>query len=225
MIIFQPEDHTYLWRKPDFSTELVPSVSELIDSAGFRDYGGVDPHVLERARLRGEQVDAVIMKHEQGKPYNLQEDIFDYDKGSKMFDAWLAFRNKYPFKVIELQTPVHHPIEDPNQIPRYAGTPDIIIEHDGVQRVLEIKCTSRVMEAHGVQTWLYHLAKWHAPEEGKHGYPWLVRLGKDGKFFLWETKDAQLLNYQALAVMMRYQYWQSIPNKDKKGLQPYKEKR
>jgi hypothetical protein len=182
--------------------------------------------ILEAARILGEQVDACVMAHEEGKPFDLH-DIDDYENGCRMFEAWLDFRKDYPFKVIETQTPVYYPHEDGISIPRYAGTPDLIIEHEGVQRVLELKCTSRVMECHGLQAWLYHLAKWRYnpygdPCEHTHGMPWLVRLDKAGKHYPWEVSNPVLLNYQALTAMMRYHYWENIPDKDKKGLKKVK---
>lgn len=109
---------------------LPASVTQMLDDLGF-----VSPWCKqEGARVRGTHVHEACHYYDDDdlRWSSVRPEIIPY------VQAWIRFRRDYPFEILEMETPIYHPIY------KYPGTPDRVVlfteeQLKGVQAILDIK--------------------------------------------------------------------------------------
>lgn len=141
-IKFFRDDHTYTL----YGTKI-PSVTQIISSAGIYSYTNVPDRFLEAASERGRAVHRVLELLALHEGYSPPE----WSDGYIL--AWNKFREFYDVKVIETERIVFHKHH------MYCGTLDRICTLRGVDKyIIDIKTTANAMPSHDLQTAAYALA-------------------------------------------------------------------
>jgi hypothetical protein len=113
------------------------SVSRILKDCFPATYDGVAPEVLENARDRGVQLDALISAYVVGKltefPVGTRHDVID------LFEKFQGWWDRQGFKTIEAQVVVHDS--------EVAGTIDL--RADGFK--FDVKCTYDLLYTHHIQ--------------------------------------------------------------------------
>lgn len=127
-----PEHHRY-----HLGGRQLAGVTSVIKETLGTSYEGVDESVLENARDRGNQVDALITAYVMGKlteyPIGTRHDAKD------LFEKFQTWWDKQRFKNVSAQAVVHDE--------EIAGAIDL--KADGA--IFDVKCTSALMPAHRIQ--------------------------------------------------------------------------
>jgi hypothetical protein len=211
---FEPTSHVYRIHGPDGSV-AVPSVTELLDSAGLTpDYSVVAPHVLQHARQRGIHVDQCIEL--------LDAEDLDWrsvnPEATPFVEAWLRFREHEQYRPLASQLPLYHP-----QF-AYAGTADSCGLLPGNRPVvIERKTTAKMASTVALQCAGYSVeGLWYAPPGGGVlvPVPWErparvgVQLKRDGTYALFPYDDPE--DYAAFLGVVALGRWRGA----RRALQP-----
>ena len=138
---FDPTTHVY-----QVDGVRVPSVSEILRSAGLVDYAGIPQDVLEYAASRGTAVHLATCFYDQG---DLDRDSLD-EQVAPYVTAWMKFREEHPFQILETEQ-MHLGILGGL---RFGMTVDRLITLSvpvSNRTILDIKCTREIHRHHGVQ--------------------------------------------------------------------------
>lgn len=141
LVNFQEDGHIYR----DIDGNVIPSVSEILQSAGASDFSCVHPDVMDRAQKFGTAFHRTAHLFEQGK-------LKEYDSA---LEPWVNQLKKW----ISISAPVWDLVEKPigSAIYRFAGTPDrygMFWEHKSV--IFDYK-TGGYSPAHALQTAAYQV--------------------------------------------------------------------
>ena len=104
-------------------------------SSAFAKYGRIPQHVLDRAAARGSCVHRLIFDHMNHIVIPSERWEFMGDKLNGYFDSFLSFWEPYQNSEILIQ---EEEIKDDNVM--IAGTPDLVISHEGKAILLDWKC-------------------------------------------------------------------------------------
>jgi len=214
MLRFDPIEHKYWWGID--GTEIqIPSVSRLLQP--LREPFSAPDHVVEKARRRGERVHLMTHQYDTGQyvaTLAIEPDI--YDDCMRMFDAYVKWVKGREVTESELAVcydgSTWHNYKEGGQ-PLYAGTLDKVING----RVVDIKCTSKIEDTHGLQAYMYHIA-YTPTTERLIAPPLVLRLTKDSKAFIWEVTKAAKDVFIAIVDMLITKYWYWDTYKNRRGL-------
>lgn len=139
-LTYEAESHVYR-----YGGRVVPSVTQALQVVG--EWGHVDPLILERARLFGQHVHAMIDLFDQGA---LDEEALDLPLVPYL-NAWKLFLSETGFVVTHTEQRLYHPRM------RYAGTLDKRGTWKGTTWLLDCK-SGAVPRSVGAQTAAYQKA-------------------------------------------------------------------
>ena len=122
----------------------VPSVTQILESAGLVDYRGIPPETLRYAAERGTAVHLASVYYDQE---DLDPDSLD-PQVAKYLAAWRKFRLEHEFQVLESEQ-MH--LGELNDL-QFGMTVDRVVKIDGRLAILDLKCSSKVYDWCGVQT-------------------------------------------------------------------------
>lgn len=145
---FDEKNHVY-----KLAGVVIPSVTQVISSAGLSDFSRVDPDVLEKAQNWGKAVHSVCHLYDTD---NL--DSFD-PLLQPSLDAWIKWKKDTGFVVESSEQIVY------SRIYNYAGTYDRVGLLDGVRTLVDIKTGTTLPKTIALQTAGYM----GAFNEGKRG--------------------------------------------------------
>lgn len=143
MLAFNEERHEY-----KLNGIILPSVTQVIKSAGLSDFGDVNPDLLKRASNFGKVVHRIIELKYKG---NLDESSVD-DSLKGHISQWDEFVHQFNFKSERQETLWHHNMG-------YAGTIDHIGEIGDKSALVDIK-TGTPRESDIIQICAYGLMKY-----------------------------------------------------------------
>ena len=149
-LTFDPEKHEYR-----LGGKVLPSVTEVISSAGLVDFSRVPAETLETARQRGTAVHSACNLYDHGTlDYaSLDPVIWPY------LEAWDKFVRQADVTIHMTEHPVHSTKHG------YAGTFDRLALVANKPAMIDIKTSEIISQATGVQT----IAYLHAAEESGCG--------------------------------------------------------
>ena len=124
MFCFSEELHQYTLGK-----EIIPSVTQIINSAGLHPFDFIHPDKLRELADRGRIVHKITELYDSGL---LDESTVD-PKLTGFLDAWKKFRAEFKFEVTASEKMMLY-----EQL-KYAGTCDRTIYRDGKTMILDIK--------------------------------------------------------------------------------------
>ena len=138
-LIFNEENHTYtLDGKP------LMSVTQILRPIGG-DYSKIPPDVLEKARVRG------VASHKACELYDLG--ILDFDSVDdtvqQYLNGWIKFMKEHDYEHVASENIMV------SEKYMYAGTADKLCLLDGVETVIDLKCTAKIAPATAIQTAAY----------------------------------------------------------------------
>lgn len=171
LVNFQNDGHIYR----DIEGNVMPSVSEILQSAGASDFSCVPSEVMERAQKFGTAFHRTAHLFEQGK-------LKEYDSA---LEPWIANLKRW----IGMANPRWLRMEIPmgSNAWKFAGTPDRFGDFIGKENtVLDYK-TGAYSPAHAIQTAAYQiLIEENLKIKVKHRFTLYI---SDEKFNLVEHKD------------------------------------
>lgn len=169
---FCEEHHRYY-----YNGERVPSVTQLL--AGLDNFAGVDPEVLEAARIRGIAVHAATQLDDEG---DLDMTTVD-DIVRPYLYAWRQFRSDTGFTPYPdgQERIVYHPKY------RYAGRLDVVGEMGGDRVLIDKKSGESVPLSAGPQTAAY-MESWNETNPAVRKR-YVVQLRASGDYVLHPYKD------------------------------------
>lgn len=179
MLTFDDPSHTYQWQ-----SRVVPGITRLMEP--IHNYDGVPDWILERKAELGKAVHLATQLHDtlgdDGLPVlhepSLDPAIVPY------LDAWKLFRKEHGGVIRAVEQPLYHPGMG------YAGTPDRQMAVDTDDDVVEIKTTSQLFNAVGVQLAAQKsLFMANNPAMKPTGKRFAVQLKADGRYTLKEYKS------------------------------------
>lgn len=203
MLTFDEELHEYRW-----DGQKVPSVTTVIKP--ICDYSFVEAMKLEAACRRGTEVHKVCELYDLG---TLDDTGIEDWEHFNYFNAWRKFRDESGFLPVMNEQKLYH------KDLKYAGTLDRIGEVSGVMSVVDIKTTSVLTPAIGVQLAAYEQAVREMPElgngKGKMNR-YAVQLRPDGTYRLQQYKDSTDISmFVAMLNMMNFKRKHNINTKEK----------
>ncbi len=139
-LTFYAPDHTYR-----FAGELVPSVTQVLKSAGIVDYSQIPQDVLLNAARRGTAVHRALEFFDRDE---LDEDSLSAELRPYL-EAYRSFLADSGFQPGHVENRVYHPLH------RYAGTLDRLGVLNGEAVVLDFK-TGIVLPGHAIQLAAYN---------------------------------------------------------------------
>lgn len=169
---FDEDSHTYT-----LGGRKMLGVSEIIQSAGLKDFSRIPPDVLAHACARGRAVHAACEFFDQN---DLDWDTVS-DEIKPYVVAWQRFKSDCPIEWADIEKPLYHATFG------FAGTPDRIAVAPG-RAVYDIK-TYAPDAVTGVQLAAYSLLRFGPQpsfDEPKRVAVWLK---KDGKYRVTEYSD------------------------------------
>lgn len=124
---------------------LIPSVSEILRSAGLADYSSVPENILERAADRGKKVHEACHYFDQDDldPETLDKKIAPY------VAAWRAFRLHCDGTLAITGIEEMH-LGELNDL-RFGMTVDRLAQFEGCRAILDIKTGSEIYKHHAIQ--------------------------------------------------------------------------
>lgn len=122
----------------------VPSVTQILSSAGLVDYAGISQETLRYAAERGTAVHLACQFYDEE---DLDPESLDLQV-AKYVAAWRQFRLKHDFEILGSEQ-MH--LGELNGL-QFGMTIDRLIEWRGRRAILDIKCSSRIHRWCGVQT-------------------------------------------------------------------------
>ena len=179
----------------------IPSVTQILESVGLVDYKDIPRAVLNYAADRSIAVHTATEFFDQN---DLDFDSLD-EQVAKYFVGWRNFRKDYRFEIIESEK-MHvgelHGLKFGMRVDR------LVKLGNGQNAVIDIKCTSRVHPAYGIQTAGYVIGL-------GFGFPcnpliarrFVVHLKPSGLYGLHEYKDPQ--DGEVFAAALRIAYWKN----------------
>ncbi len=174
-LIFQPETHQYF----KGGAEL-PSVTRILSEMGFVDKSFYTPD----SATRGSYVHKATELDDHGE---LDDESID-DIILPYLTAWRAFKRESRVIIREIEKPVC------NEIYRYAGTLDRIVELNGTQAILDIKSGN-------IEAWVgLQLAAYAMAESKPNIQRYAVQLSNDGKYKVHHFTDTNDRNIFTAAV-------------------------
>lgn len=155
MLTFREEDHTYA-----VEGKAIPCTSDILQGCGLSDYSGINPAILENARVRGSEV------HDYTRRFDL--DLLDEAEVNEEYapylEAWKKFVSDYKCEWLVIEEPIY------SKKYWFATTPDRIgfvsgglLQFKRLLTDVEIKCTAQLMKSFGPQTAAHAIAH----DEGK----------------------------------------------------------
>lgn len=167
------EEHVYFYQG-----RKVPGITRLMEP--IHSYDGVPDWVLERKAELGSFVHFACELYDQGR---LDEPTLSASL-KPYVDAWKLFRKEHAGRIHAVEPKLfHHGLG-------YAGQPDRDMELDTANDVVEIKTTSQLFNAVGVQLAAQeHLLNAANPKRKAGGKRFAVQLKADGRYTLREYKD------------------------------------
>lgn len=179
MLLFDEPSHTYTWQG-----RRVPGITSLMEP--IHSYDGVPDWILERKAEQGKAVHLACQHYDtlgdDGTPIlhepSLSENVRPY------VEAWKLFRKEHTGAIRMNEVPLFHCGLG------YAGTPDRQMEVDTPDDVVEIKTTSQLFNAVGVQLAAQKaLFQANNPVMKPTGKRFAVQLKPDGRYILKEYKS------------------------------------
>jgi hypothetical protein len=222
MLTFDEDTHTYWW-ETESAKVRVPGVTEIMKATGIsKDFRGIDPYVLDRARRRGTAVHEITEILDRGlEPDMSMVDADIYDDVCNMVDAWEGYKKDYDVEIVHIEAPVvmldYLCVTGDLKTPLFAGTVDRATagdEHGEI--ILDIKTSSTLSNEVSVQLMLYAWAYRHYYERDTTSIQ-AIRLGKDGKYYVWRqgflSDEWQRVARIANDTIYRYHNWEIHKNK------------
>lgn len=166
------EDHVYRYKGV-----VVPGITRLMEP--IHSYDGVPEWVLERKASLGSDVHLATELYDRN---DLDEDTL-HPELQPYLHAWKAFRKQHGGRIHAVEPKLYHVGMG------YAGQPDRWMELDTPYDVVEIKTTSRLFNAVGVQLMAQQRLLLSAVPTAKAGKRFAVQLREDGQFRMREYKD------------------------------------
>lgn len=170
-LVFDEETHTY-----HLNGVRIPSVTQILRPIGG-DYSKIPPDVLENARQRG------VASHKACELYDLG--ILDFDSVDETVQqyltAWVKFMKEHDYEHVASES------VGASEKYGYAGTADKLCLLDGVETVIDLKCTAKIASATSIQTAAY-------AELFNSKRRLCVRLKKDGTYEKREYTDKNDFN-------------------------------
>jgi hypothetical protein len=216
MLRFDPVEHKYWWGDVE-----IPGVSRLLEPLKGDGYKFVKPHLLDYSQRLGTQVHLMTHQYDTGKYVDtLLIDTDIYDDAMYMFESYVKWiKGK---EVLDSELMVYY--KQSGEVPKYGGQLDKRIRFGGGWRVVDLKCTSKVEDYHGLQSFMYESAYMTMlrTDTGivvEHVMPAAVlRLQKKGAPCYWEikTKEKELFRKRRDMLITKYWYWDKY--KDRRGL-------
>jgi hypothetical protein len=135
---FDPATHVY---KVDGLP--VPSVSQILREAGLVDYDGIPPAVLAYAADRGTAVHLACEYYDQDDldPDSLDPQLAPYVAG------WRRFRLEHPMRIVASEKMFLGKLHGL----QFGMTVDRVVEIEGQDAILDIKCTREIEPSHAIQ--------------------------------------------------------------------------
>lgn len=149
---------------------LLPSVTEVCRP--LYDFSEIKPEVLQYAAERGTAVHLACELHDRG---SLDRKSIDPAIAGYVA-AWISYRADVDCEWDIIEQPMHHPRL------LYAGTPDRIGTVDGKRAVIDIKTTSVMSPAVGVQLAGYQMMEPVDASKAQNVLRVAVQLRKDGTY-------------------------------------------
>ena len=122
----------------------VPSVTQILESAGLVDYRGIPAETLRYAADRGTAVHLASVYYDEE---DLDPDSLDFEV-AKYLAAWRRFRQEHNFQIIESE---QRHLGELHGL-QFGMTVDRVVKIDGRLAILDLKCSSKVYGWCGVQT-------------------------------------------------------------------------
>ncbi|WP_042299090.1 hypothetical protein [Paraburkholderia kururiensis] len=197
MLEFDEPTHTYR-----LDGRIVPSVTRLLDSARLIDLSGIPPETLERKRLIGSAVHKACELDDLGvlDESSIAPVIEPY------FSAYRKFKRETGFVPLLIEHRVAHPALG------YAGTLDrtgLVLD---VPEQIDLKTTSALSPAVGVQTAAYEAALYSDPSyDGPRNLGRkALQLRNDGTYRLETYKDPR--DFAVFAALATVYHWKEKNN-------------
>jgi hypothetical protein len=173
-LVRDEEEHVYR-----FQGRVVPGITRLMEP--IHSYDGVPEWILERKAELGSCVHLATELYDRDDldEASLSEDLAPY------LEAWKAFRKEHAGRIHAVEPKLYHSGMG------YAGQPDRWMQIETEYDVLEIKTTSRLFNAVGVQLaaqerLLQAACPSHTRKPGKR---FAIQLKADGRYTLREYRD------------------------------------
>ncbi len=157
---FTYEEDGHLYRNARGAVR--PSVTQVLKEAGVFDYSRVDPAVLERKRLLGQNVHLCTAEFDREGWVDetwLRDDEIGY------YNAWLRFRRESRCEVLNIEEPMLRTIMGIE----IGGTPDRVLVLNGRRYVADIKTCTAKHPGWRLQTALYEMMLTGVPRCGQLG--------------------------------------------------------
>jgi hypothetical protein len=171
-LVRDDEEHIYYYQG-----RKVPGITRLMEP--IHSYDGVPEWILERKAELGSFVHLATELDDLGTldEASLSQDVAAY------LEAWRSFRRKHGGRIHAVEPKLfHHGLG-------FAGQPDRLMEVDTPYDVLEIKTTSRLFNAVGVQLMAQKMLLEAAVPGMQVGKRLAIQLKADGRYTLREYKD------------------------------------
>lgn len=203
MLTFDEERHEYRW-----DGQRVPNVTSIIGH--LTDYSHIPAEALERARLQGKAVHAMVEADCKGTLLDLPDWMLGH------FDAWQRFKDDTGFECYAAENKVYHPKL------RYAGTLDLAgvmprLKSSKAPAIIDVKRSFYAGPAIGLQTTGY-LDAWNTSELGllaKVKERYALRLDANGTYRLEPFTDRD--DHAAFLACLQQIRWRAkhYPTKEK----------
>jgi hypothetical protein len=220
MLTFDGDTHTYWW-ETESAKVRVPGVTEIMKATGIsKDFRGIDPYVLDRARRRGVAVHQITEILDRGlEPDMNMVDADIYNDVCNMVDAWVEYNEQQKMPIVEREVIVYWINKDVSDVPLYAGTADVIRRSDIGFVPEEIKTTYTLSDEVLVQLILCGMAYCQMVDGGIGGAS-AVRLDKQGKHHPWWANnfDEGFIRVAKLVTNTIYRYHNWEIHKNKRGM-------
>lgn len=162
---FNPEKHEYA-----LGTKIIPSVTQIIKSAGLTDYSEAPENALENKRKIGQAVHRATELSDLGtlEKNSVHELIAPY------LEQWEKFKSENKIEIISCEQKLFC------QKYGYAGTIDRVIVFGGETAILDLKITAKKEPSHGIQLAAYEYLYRSITGRGKEYKRYSFYVSEDG---------------------------------------------
>lgn len=181
-LTFDEPSHTYR-----YGGEIVPSVTQILESEGISDFSRVPSEALRIAQERGTAVHKATQYLDEGRlDWNtVHESLLGY------LEAWERYKTECKVELLEIETAVYSTLG-------YAGTLDRIIYAGGRNGLIDIKSGSPTAAA-AIQTAAYGYAH---PKRDKLSFRAAVQLSADGTYKVQKHDNDLIWDFNVFAAAL-----------------------
>ncbi len=176
---FTYEEDGHLYRNARGAVR--PSVTQVLRDAGIFDYSRVDPVVLERKRLLGQNVHLCTAEFDRE---GWVDETWLAEEAAGYFRAWLRFRRESRCEMLAIEQPMLRSVMGIE----IGGTPDRVLRLGGRTYVADIKTCTAQHPGWRLQTALYEMMLTGVPRCGQMGRL-VIQLLPDGTYRMPEEYD------------------------------------